>query len=306
MRGSDVGGPGHRRGAGRRWPVVVVAVFAAIVGFLIPQLVQSRPIPDLIPVNVSSSRPAAAPATGAFSVPTTLKAVPVYYVGRQDGLLYREFRDLASHGGLAETAVAALLEVAPLDPDYESWWASAPKLSVEQTGETVTVNLPLAAFSKVKSQEQARLAVTQLVYTVTAALGDPAGALSVRITVDGSPTLPPLFPSDKGFQRSGLAPMPSLWITSPQNQASLAEGAVTVRGTKKVSAGVPQVIVVDAGSGRQVGSWVATADGESVGWALWKVEIQLTSGTYEIRASVHDGSAVYSENKTIKVSAPGQ
>lgn len=305
MRGSDVlGGMSTRL----RWRLLIVtlAVAAGLFGFFLPRIA-NRSVPDAIGPVVSASKTAAQSGpTASYSVPTRLKDVPVYYVGRENGLLYREFRDLAARGSRAETAVAALLDVAPLDPDYRSLWSVGSGVQVSEKGDTIVVDLPASAFGQLVDPVEVRTAMHQVVYTVTAALGDPSGVKGVQLTVGGSPNLPAAFKAHQIFHRDGLVPMPALWVTSPQNQASVPDGTIAVSGTTKPGSSVPEVSVVNVATKAEVGRWTAQLTGESAGWTVWQLEIPLSPGSYEIKANTVESGVTYTENKIVTVPAAGQ
>ncbi|MBD4631489.1 RNA polymerase subunit sigma-70, partial [Xanthomonas citri pv. citri] len=108
----------------------------------------------------------------------------VFYLGRDDGLIHRELRDLPTSGDRLGTAVGAVLNVAPLDPNYTSGWAAGQVNRATVKGNRITLDLSASAFSQFKNGEQVQRAIQQLVVTATAAVGDRTGDKSVRILVD--------------------------------------------------------------------------------------------------------------------------
>ena len=145
---------------------------------------------------------AAAPGIGSAPVATdnpldgvATEQAPVYWTGTGDeaGFLFREFRtpeDTETSDPVARAAIAVTAS-SPSDPDYRTLWSPVDTVgtSVSPDG-TVTVDLPAAAFAARLSEQDARLALQQMVYTVSAAavtagLLDPSTVKEVRILVDG-------------------------------------------------------------------------------------------------------------------------
>ncbi|WP_231860677.1 GerMN domain-containing protein [Kocuria varians] len=145
---------------------------------------------------------AAAPGIGAAPGNTgealdgvATEQAPVYWVGTgdQSGYLFREFGDPedTSTADPVARAAAMVTQSTPEDPDYRTLWSPVGTVgtSVSPDG-TITVDLPAAAFSTQLSEKDARLALQQMVYTVSAAavtagLLDASTAKEVRILVDG-------------------------------------------------------------------------------------------------------------------------
>ena len=112
-----------------RW-VAAASVAAIALAVSVPLILQDRvePAVSAAPSTaVPTTTPASQTPTSTVPLPGALEALPIYYVGR-DGLLYREFRSLVGEDSLT-TAVNALLNVAPLDPDYASRWAPGTVLA---------------------------------------------------------------------------------------------------------------------------------------------------------------------------------
>ncbi|MCC5671699.1 GerMN domain-containing protein [Kocuria rhizophila] len=145
---------------------------------------------------------AAAPGIGSAPLATdnsvdgvATEQAPVYWVGTGDqaGYLFREFRTPETTDVADPVARAAITVTAssPSDPDYRTLWTAVDSVgtSVSPSG-TVTVDLPAAAVAAQLSEEDARMALQQMVYTVSAAavtagLLDASTAKEVRILVDG-------------------------------------------------------------------------------------------------------------------------
>ena len=95
--------------------VLLVLLLVISATWLFGRTHQSTTVPTLV-----ESQQSVSPQVRVL--PAQVQAVPVYYVGRQDGKLHREFRNLAASGDMVSTVVNAILAVAPLDPDYRSAW----------------------------------------------------------------------------------------------------------------------------------------------------------------------------------------
>ena len=272
-----------------------VAVLAVAAGLLLAAVTR----PTTAVPEVSSPAPSAAPTASAAprSLPAQVRGVPLYYVGRQDGRLYREQRDLPATGNLVSGALEALLTLAPLDPDYESAWGPGTLNATETIGDTLTVDLSADAYAELATPGEADRARNQMVYTASELVGDPQ--LRIKFLADGGPP-PEAFVSEEGFTRDGIEPMPGLWISSPRNAAQLSAGQVVVIGTVKPDIGEPIVTITDIDTDTVVAQTSAqTSTGVNAdGWRVWSVSVQLSDGSYDIRAAVAGTSA---ENKSVTV-----
>lgn len=279
--------------------VASVTVVAVVAGLLLAALTR----PTLATPEPSASGPTvSATAVASRSLPAQVRGVPLYYVGRQDGKLYRELRDLPATANLVRGALDALLTLAPLDPDYESAWGPGTLVGTELAGDTLTVDLTSDAYVDLSSPVLAARARDQIVYTASELMGDPQ--LRVKFLADGAPP-PAGFVSGTGFTRTGLTPMPLLWINSPRNAARLAPGQVVIIGTVKPDVGVPIVRITDIDTSRVVAETSAqTSTGINAdGWRVWSVSVRLGEGNYDLEATVRGGDppATSSENKSVRV-----
>lgn len=102
--------------------LVVITALALALGFIIATMTRalSPPVQETSP-----EQPAVTTSPGAQALPAVVLGVPVYYVGRADGLLYPELRDLPASGRLVRSAIEAVFTLAPLDPDFRSAWLRA-------------------------------------------------------------------------------------------------------------------------------------------------------------------------------------
>lgn len=236
-----------------------------------------------------------APTGTGTSVAGQLSGIPVYWVAesRKAFRLYREFRTVPDVGGPIGSAVAAMTRMTPLDPDYQTPWKPASRVTVSQSGSALTVDLSADALSNTQvGSELARAAVQQLVYTATAAAsvaGTPA--TTVTITVDGRPT------DAWGVVRLGepttRAPLAEVqahaWVTSPQEGDVLPTGAVTFKGfgTSFEANFVWKVTTV---AGAQVAQGSAMGGTGSGGFGEFTFSATLQPGTYVVEVRTDDPS----------------
>lgn len=292
--------------------VAAVTVIAVVVGLLFAVLTRPTVTATENPSVSASASPSASPspsatpsasASASQSMPAQVRDVPLYYVGRQSGGLYRELRDLPSTGNLVRGAIEALLSLAPLDPDYSSAWGPGSVNTTDTAGDVLTVDLTADAFEDITTLADAQRARDQVVYTASELVGDLD--LRVKFLQDGAAP-PEAFVSATGFTRSAIAPMPELWITSPENGAKLTAGQLVIIGTVKPGVGEPIVTITDLETELVVAQTSAqTSTGvNGDGWRVWSVSVQLNAGSYDIRAAVtwDDPPERASENKSVTVS----
>lgn len=241
------------------------------------------PTPSPSPSPTVSSGPSPAP-TESRSMPAMVRAVPVFYVGRTDGQLYRELRDLPAGRQLIAAALEATLSLAPLDPDYGSAWGPGSLIRAEVTGDILTIDLTPEAFEGLDSRAEARSAVNQMLYTASELSGNPD--LRVKFLSDGGPPPEVLAQPEEGFGRTGLSPMPALWLSSPRNGATVAAGQVVIAGTVKPGAISPLVTVTRADDTVMASvSAQTTITASADGWRDWSAVVPLDPGEYIISAS---------------------
>jgi hypothetical protein len=231
----------------------------------------------------------------------------VYWVGASKARLwlYREFLPASSGtaANRAESALAEMLSGPPADPDYTTPWLSSPA-SVDIGDHEITVNLTAAAFANPDvDAERARLAVQQLVYTVTAAT---QMSVPVRILVDGR----------SGYEAWGLLRLGDrvsrdstvvapIWVTDPQ-QGQRVGSPVTVDGVGSAFEGTLAWEVTSAG-GQVVDS--GNTQGGSTGPAPFRFTLKLPPGTYtvtvwspdESNGESPEGPRMYPDSKTFTV-----
>lgn len=203
--------------------------------------------PTAAPTTSATQTPTAAPTTtpddGVEPTPTTtdepdggeVSGIPVYYIGDSGGSfrLYREWRTVPDEGDPVASALAAMMAVPPLDPDYMSPWVAPDEMEVEREGSNITVDLSADAFSGNAGSELSATAIQQLVYTATAAstLDGPA-ATTVTILVDGRAAdawghVRVGEPTERAPQGEVLS---HVWILSPQEGDVVDAGDVRISG----------------------------------------------------------------------------
>jgi hypothetical protein len=174
------------------------------------------------PSQNTNPSPNAAPAVVEMTV-------PVYFAAEttRGTRLYREFRTTEGPEG-DEARVAARLALGDAaDPDYRSDWPDGTGVSsVDYDGDVITVDLTagpdgLRDRPAGMSQEQAAMAIEQMIYTVQAAVQQ--GRPGVQLLVDGehSDTVlgqPASEPLSQGDPTEVLA---QVWIIEPTQEQEL-------------------------------------------------------------------------------------
>lgn len=219
-------------------------------------------------------------------------AVPVYVLGGATWL-YREFRAGTAGADAVRAAVAGLAEP-PADPDYRTPWAGG-RATVTRAGTVVTVTF--AAAPALRSAAEARHAVQQVVYTVTAA--DPT-VTRVRVVAPGLPAALTRSPAGRADQSTMLAPV---WVLTPTHGGT-AGRTVRITGTASVFEATVSLEVLRGGSA--VATRTVTASVGAPARGEWTVDVPVTgSGDYTVSAfevSAKDGSRVAVDTKRFTVS----
>lgn len=292
--------PGHTRVRLSGRVAVALVLAALLLGFAVAM---GTRVFTPSPIEAVPEPPAATSTPGGHALPALVLGVPVYYVGRSDGLLYPELRDLPASGQLVRSALEAVFTLAPLDPDFRSAWSPGQVLDVELEGSLLMVNLSAAAYESLTG-EHAMQAINQVVYTATNLIGVPD--LRVRFLADGEEPPEP-FGQAEGFATQGLAPVAPVRITVPKNLAQRSAGDVDIRGEVHPGFERPQVTVTDTAGNRVVAKLPVERSTEpnARGWDEWSLTIELPPGDYDITvAATGDTSRpgrAYSENKLIQV-----
>ena len=318
--------PGRASGVPSIWLVVVSAVAAGLLlGLALGMLGRDG---DSDTVGESSGAPGATgqpstPAAPSDSPPATTeptttppvtptsdrerRTLALYYLRggvNSDARLFREFRSIqVVDRRPVLAAVTAMFTVRPLDPDYENPWPPGSKvLNTSKSGDLVTVDVSRSVAGRSASELISRMAIEQLVYTVTAA---DLSTRRVSILVDGKP-LTSLWghpvttqPITRAPQADVLAPV---WITDPIEGATVGR-TVTVKGTADVFEAHVSYEVADLdGRTVQEGSVRASAGNGTRG--DWSKKLSFEPGSYVLRffyRSADDGSVQGLDTKTIRV-----
>ncbi|MBE1488997.1 GerMN domain-containing protein [Plantactinospora soyae] len=162
------------------------------------------------------------PSIGSTSGTATTASLAVYYQGGDPNRprLYREFHRLWLRDGSAADRITAAVRnlldgPTGMDPNYlNAWPVSTDLRGVSVSGGTATVDLAGAARNEV-GEAAARMAVQQLVWTVTAV----PGVSGVRLRLDGTPVDRLWGTVDvSGVLRRGAAVevLAPVWLIAPQ------------------------------------------------------------------------------------------
>jgi hypothetical protein len=318
-------------------PAAAAAVVAAVVGGIwVSQGPRTTPVPGG-PSSSAAPTPSSAPGssepttsgpsassgtTDASAPPVTARVgLPVYFVGpRASGstqlVLFREFLaaglpDPATDEAKVLTALRGAVAPIPAGSDYTQPWTGVTVEGVTVASGEITVTL--SGGPQKLDPSEGRLAVQQLVWTATAALGK--GNVPVRfVLADGSTVLAGDLTTDQTYTRPTgdtaiydvLSPV---WIDSPSRGAVLPAGPVTVKGVASTfEANVQWEIVSDPSGSSGMGmSGFTTAEvaGPQRGAYRFTTPDPLPAGTYTLRVvetSAKDGmvSAVAETTFTVR------
>lgn len=149
------------------------------------------------PSSVSPSAPDSAPDSEATDDPTdepiedpvSQVTMAVYYVGDtpEGPRLYREFRYDESIAEV-QNAVSAAISGTPLDADYRTLWPRGSTLErATWDGDVARIDVSgvPGELPSDMTDEEARLAIQQVIYTAQAAIGE--GRVPVQLTMGGNP-----------------------------------------------------------------------------------------------------------------------
>ncbi|MGK2310065.1 Gmad2 immunoglobulin-like domain-containing protein [Cutibacterium sp. V970] len=279
------------RGRPATWIVALTCLVALGLGILFPLLGSGHSSTT----NDSEAAPAArTPQASDRSLSTVQTGLDVVYLGRDDGFIHRELRDLPTLGDRLGTAVGAVLNVAPLDPNYTSGWAAGQVNRASVEGKRITLDLSASAFSQFKNGEQVQRAIQQLVVTATAAVGDRTGDKSVRILVDGSPNLPIIGKPAADFVDEGLAQCAPVWVDAPQAGANVSSGKMTISGLAQPTVSAMTYEVRSPKGGHMVTSGqinISATDGDN--WRPWSATVTMPKGEYDV--VIREGNRIADE-----------
>jgi hypothetical protein len=238
---------------------------------------------------------------------TDTVAVPVYFVGDtpQGPRLYREFRQVAADDPAAG-ALALLTSGDALDPDYRTLYPGGTFAGVQVDADPIVVDLPDESWTTAPdgmSQDDARLAAQQLVYTLQ---GIAQSRTPVSIQLDGAPA--DLFGLGGELSNEPETDVRALVnVTSPEQGATVS-GTFTAGGvSSSFEATTPWEI--RSGDGSVVAKGFATAQGWMDKLYPWETEVDVSDlepGEYTFVASTDDpsdgeGVGPTEDSKTITV-----
>jgi hypothetical protein len=252
-----------------------------------------------------------APTTGPTDSPPRSNVVAVYFVGdtSQGPRLYREFRSRKDPSNPALYALRAAVAGTALDRDYGTTWPAGVSVhDLVRTSEGILFSLSGAPTDRPAdmSEEDARLAVEQLVRTAQAVYG--MGKLPVRVLVDGQE-------ADRVLGVSVADPLtgsPDADVLAPVNLSDPSEGQVVHKDDFIDMTG--RATSVDGMISLQLKRWQGTAvidagtytlygtgefpDAESVQGVLAPFSAQFRShdvqpGAYDVIATVQNADGTY-------------
>lgn len=239
--------------------------------------------------------------------------VPVYYVMRtpKGARLVAELRPVPALNRL-QGAVAAL-EAQPQDPDYTSYYHPGDLGAAHYDGTRFTAVLtnPAKARRGRLSQDDARIAVQQLAYTLAAAQGgQSAHSAATRVIANGAPTRLFGIATNAGVRPGDqLTTLADINVLSPTD-GSTESGTLLAQGlANSPEASVPWKITNAQGTVVKHGS--ATASGWMDKLYPWSKKIDISSlpaGRYTFAASTDDeadadeGSGASVDTKSFTIS----
>ena len=269
----------------RRW-VGLAAVLLLAIGMVIPFFTSS---------SGNSGQAVTTPPTGPSSsvslgpsVATLQIGLPVYFVSTQNHLFYRELRNLPSQGGQMATAVSAVLNVVPNDPQYESLWKGGTVNSVTVRSNRIYVDLSAGSYAAFTDKVTAIDAAYQIYYTVNAVRSSLRQPLPVVLLADGKQSVPVL--GDTGAEAFWSDP-PSLgpaWIDSPQSAQSVPAGEVRFTGYILSGNPAPTLQISQASTGNPVASGTVTLGADNGQWQAWSYVVSLPAGNYQASVQALD------------------
>jgi Immunoglobulin-like domain of bacterial spore germination/Sporulation and spore germination len=292
-----------------------------------PSPISSAPSVLPLPTGPSSSAPTVSgtstvtATTSPAQVPGAVATLPVYLLGsvgnEGSGRRYGLFRQFVS-ATVAGDATAAQKAQAALSAAVESRTGGGASPYLRPWGETtveqvtlsdhlLTIDLSGGGSADVPA-EQSRLAVQQLVWTATAAVGDAGLPVRFRVAGGATTTLFGTYPTGSTYSRPAadasyqdLAP---IWVERPATGTTVAtDGAVVASGTAAVFEGNLQWRL--SRSGAEVTKGFATASTGAPGRGTWTVDLgRLPAGTYTFSAvanSAEDGRVQARDESTFSV-----
>lgn len=259
-----------------RW-AGVAAVLLLLAGVVTPFLLTRSPTnaPATRPSVVAPSKPA-----NSVSLPTQQLQLPVYFVNSQNHLFYQENRDLPTLDNPLMTAVNAVLNVAPNNPQYASLWKGGTVISAAVKNNVVHVNLTTDSYTPLKDKITATNAAFQIYYTVNAVLSDGLNPIDVVLEADGSSDVPLLGDTSKSDFWMNAPSLGPVYIDSPQSGTTVSAGNLTMTGYILSGNSAPKVTIARA-DGSHATTSTATLGGTIGQWQSWSLPLTLAKGDYQ-------------------------
>ena len=280
------------------------------------------PTPPVSATGTNAVESAGAQEQGAPATSTDLPRplVPVYWLGDVAGTdkLFREFLEApdTSSGDPIADAVLKMTSREPLDPDYYSPWQPASSVSSSiSTRNVITIDLSSDAFAERLDEDEARLALQQLVYTATAAAAN-AGLItagetsSVVVLVDGTAGYRAFDAVElRGeWTRDASATAP-VWIIDPQEGVESDTGELTVHGVgpadrREVSWRIDRVVDdadQDSPGATLLEEGTAEVSSQDAAVGTYSFTVSLPAGQYEITVSARTSAGEAQDSKTVVV-----
>jgi hypothetical protein len=158
----------------------------------------------------------------------TMEAVPVYYVGdtSRGVRLYREFHRVDTGGDKVSAAANEAVSTAPTDPDYRTDWPQGTTAAQVDAppSDVITIDVRGADTLRGRSglnEEQAQMAIEQLVYTAQAATQSRS---PVQLLLNGgrTDTLLGVPVSEPLAQGDAMDVLAQVWIIEPGEGADVS------------------------------------------------------------------------------------
>jgi hypothetical protein len=265
--------------------------------------------------SATPSRRAGTPSPGETTMPkavtgtqetATVRAVPVYWVGRSVGAatptrmrLYRTFSRI--EGRPAYEALRVMTSGEAGDPDYRSLWTGARVTSVSRSDGMVTVDFAKLPPTRL-APEAAALAVQQLVYTVQGVLGDQTPPIRITERGRAGPIVFGVIDTGRPLSRAQAADVQApVWINSPVNGA-VTSRTVVVSGIAAAYEAQIDWRAVNTRTKQVLTGFATTTEGQK--FSPYSFPLKLTPGVWEIQVflqSGEDGRTTDTDSKTVTV-----
>ena len=264
----------------RSWGGLLLAAAVLLgIGVLVPFLTS----PSGTPAGTATGQVSGSSASVSAgpSMPTMQVGLPVYFVSTQSHLFYRELRTLPSQGGPMATAVSAVLNVVPNDPQYESLWKGGTVNSVTTRGNRIYVDLSAASYAAFTDRVTAIDAAYQIYYTVNAVRSSLHDPLPVVLLADGNQTVPVLGNTGAAGFWSDQPSLGPVWIDQPQSADIVPVGQVRFSGYILRGNPAPTLQITQASSGAPVVQGTVKLGADDGTWQHWTYSAQLPAGDYQ-------------------------